>query len=552
MQPWFEKIPERLEYELDALRKAGYSFEIEERTEEDGRLTLKVPYPIEGESHDLKIVFPDNFPYFPVEIFAPTFPAGRHKDPYSGLLCTLKDPFKNWSTYETLANFLNTQVKQVHETLHTPEAAEGLEAKEGAQATGYFHYLPSTVVFTGQWDIPKEHCYGRLIIGLESGGDPNKALRGAVIEVQDADGNTLAQIDNVLGSRYQHKVRGRWVRLSAPPAKVAGGELEEAVKIWPALAKPIYKGAPDIVGLMFPEETQYQKFADNWLFVVRFKMKGEPKRYLARADRFSRESYQARVPRLAPIANKRVLIVGLGAVGSSCAWQLARAGLGGLHVMDYDHVQLGNLPRWQLGLGIVGHLKTDALGHYLNFNYPFLDIKGYNHQIGVGHDCLVLPKALEGVDLILDATAEKCVGNYLSDLALQQGIPYVWATGTPGSYGGAIGRVVPNKTQGCWKCYQNHLTDENFHNPPHEDLPEVQPVGCFHPTFTGTGFDMDHVSLAAVRLVISTLCSGQNAGYPDFDWDIGIVDLWNESNLPIVPTWKTYSLTQHQNCKAHG
>lgn len=552
MQQWYETIPERLKFELEALRKAGYTFETMDSPEGDSRLILKVTFSINGESHDLKVVFPDNFPYFPVEVFAPTFPSGRHKEPYSGLLCTLKDPLKNWSTYETAASFLTSQVKKVYDALQKPEDAGELEVPEAAQATGYFPYQPSTLVYTGQWNIPAEHLYGNLVIGVEPDTDPDKALRGVVLEVQDSAGNTLAKIDDLLGKRYQKKIRGRWVRIAAPPAKVRGGELEEAVKVNPTLAQPRFKGAPDIVGLLFPEETQYQKFEENWLFVVRFKAERQLQQYLARTDRFSREIYQARVPRLAPIAAKKVLVVGLGAVGSTCAFQLARAGVGALHLLDHDHVHLGNLPRWQLGFGAVGFQKTEALGRYLAFSYPFAEVKGFNFQIGVGNDCLFMPKALDGVDLILDATAEHCVSNYLSDLALQHGIPYVWATGTPGSYGGAIGRVVPNKTQGCWKCYQNHLADESFHNPPHEETPQVQTVGCFHPTFTGTGFDMDHVSLAAVRLAISTLCSGQDGAYPDFDWDVGVVDLWNELNSPIAPNWKTYALTRHPDCAAHG
>lgn len=552
MQPWFEKIPQRLEYELEQLRKAGYSFTEDEVSKAGGRIVLEVKYPIDGQCHDLKVVFPDNYPYFPVEISAPTFPVGPHKEPYTGLLCTLKDPLENWSVYETLAGFLDTQVKKVHQVHQGLIVGDEFEAKEAAQATGYFPYLTSTLVFTGQWDIHPEHRYGKLVIGLEPGSDPNKALRGAVVEVQDASGNTLAQIDDLLAKRYPQKIIGRWARLNAPPAKVGGGELNEALKVWPALGEPRFKGAPDVVGLLFPEETQYQKYEENWVFVVRFKKAGAHRLYLARADRFTRENYQARVPRLSPVADKKVLIVGLGAVGSSCAWQLARAGVGTLNLMDFDHVQLGNLPRWQLGLGSVGFLKTDALGNYLALNYPFVNFVGFSHRIGFSDDCRVMPLALDGVDLILDATAERGVSNYLSDLAKQLGIPYIWATGTPGSYGGVVGRVVPNKTLGCWKCFQNHLADETFHNPPHEEMPDVQPVGCFHPTFTGTGFDMDHVSLAAVRLVISTLCAGQDAAYPDFDWDVGVVDLWSELNSPIAPTWKTYTLTKHPDCKAHG
>jgi len=555
VRPWFEKSPGLLEEELEALRADGYAFKQNEQALADGRVVLHIEYAIDGEQHTITVNFPDNYPYFPVEIFAPTFPAGPHKDPYTGLLCTLKDSLKTWSTQETLANFLATQVKKVF-TANKPDKAqvaeEGLEANEAAQATGYFPYLTSTVVFTGPWTIPAEHRLGKLVIGLEAGNDPNKALRGAVLEVQDAAGNTVAKMDELLAKRYTEKIPGRWVRLNSPPAKASGdGIFEEARKVWPAIAEPRYKGAPDIVGLLFPEETQPEKYEDNWVFVVRFKKKADTGGYFARADRFSKEGYQARVPRLSPLAGKKVLIVGLGAIGAACAWQLARAGVGTLHLLDYDHVQLGNLPRWQFGLGAVGLSKADALGRHLTYSYPFVEILGFHHRLGVFDDCKVLTQALEGVDLILDATAEKCVSNFLSDLAKERGIAYVWATGTPGSYGGAVGRVVPNKTAGCWKCYQHHLYDEGFHNPPHEDIPEIQPVGCFHPTFTGTGFDMDHVSLAAVRLVVSTLCSGQEGGYPDFDWDVGVVDLWDETNTPIAPSWTKHTLTRHPNCKAH-
>lgn len=219
--------------------------------------------------------------------------------------------------------------------------------------------------------------------------------------------------------------------------------------------------------------------------------------------------------------------------------------------MDFDYVQLGNLPRWFLGFSAVGWPKAVAMAGYITDNYPFVSAKYYFHRLGSNIDGQVLPDALEGVDLILDATAEWCVNHYLSDLAKQRGIPYVWATGTPGSQGGIVGRVVPNQTKGCWKCFQRHLVDKTIPCPAQEIVPDVQPVGCFHPTFTGTGFDMDHVALAAVRLVVSTLCAGQNGAYPDFDWDVGVLNLWDASNLPIAPKWSTHQLHKHRNCEEH-
>ena len=240
------------------------------------------------------------------------------------------------------------------------------------------------------------------------------------------------------------------------------------------------------------------------------------------------------------------------------AWQMARSGIGTMHMIDFDHVQLGNAPRWLLGWTAVGFDKAQVLEHFLREQYPFSTFKGWRHRIGTpkfsasqAGDLDILPAALADVDLIVDATAEWCVSQYLSDLAKERGIPYIWVTGTPGAWGGTIGRIVPGHTDGCWKCYQRFLGDGTFKLPNHGATPTIQPVGCFHPTFTGTGFDMDHVTLAAVRLAVSTLCIGEDNSYPDFDWDVGIVDTWNEGGLPISPKWETQKLSKHPECDDH-
>ncbi len=568
LRPWFEEHPGWLEEELKALDAAGYKYVKDSALQEAGRIVLTVKYPIDDDIHDLVVVFPDFYPYFPFQILAPpSFPEGTHKHPYNGLLCILQDPQQKWETKDTIASILDTKVRDIVKAHQHPKDAESLEAHEGAQATGYFAYVPSAVIFTGDWNIPKEHTYGRLLIGLDSGTKPNEVIRGAVLEVQDKHGNILVEIDPVLKQRYSHRLPGRWVRLPKPPVSDDGNAIfNEAAQLWPEIARPKLNNGPDIVGLLFPEEVQYTQHQENWVFIVRRKAKQpHDKRthiqsYLARADRASRANNYARVNRCGPIENKKVLLIGLGAIGSICAWQLARAGVGHIHLLDYDHLQLGNSPRWLLGYDASGHNKADVLKHHLERQYPFVKVTKDVHKIGDANssfepkqDIQIIERALNGTDLVLDATAEKCVSHFLSDLARKQGIPYLWATGTPGSWGGTVGRIVPDRTEGCWKCYQGHLFDKSIKTPAQENVPNIQPVGCFHPTFTGTGFDMDHISLGAVRLAVSTLCAGSDKAYPDFDWDIGIVDLWDEkTGKPIAPEWHKYALKRHPDCECHA
>ena len=390
MLPWFEEHPQRLEYELEALRESGYTFSLDEHEKTKGQIVLHVRYPIVDEMHTLTVRYPDLYPYFPFEIFAPTFPPGKHIHPYSGLLCTLQSPHQTWSTDDTLARFLITQVRDLVAAHLKPEAAEDLEAHEGTQVSGFFAYQPGTVVYTGEWSIPVEHTHGKLVIGLEPDSDPNKALRGIVIAVQDAQGNSLAQIDESIASRYAKHISARWARVSPPLPNLDGGLLYRAAAVWPDLKHVRrFKGGPDVVGLLFPEEAGYQEPIENWAFVVRVKKpdkSGSILAYMARADKLSRANVQSRVPRLSPLANKKVLVVGLGAIGATCAWQLARAGVGTLHLMDFDHVQLGNLPRWQFGFHAVGWPKAQVLASHIVRDYPLVSAKPYIHRLGAGLD----------------------------------------------------------------------------------------------------------------------------------------------------------------------
>lgn len=71
----------------------------------------------------------------------------------------------------------------------------------------------------------------------------------------------------------------------------------------------------------------------------------------------------------------RVAVAGLGGLGSNVAFALARIGVGHLHLIDFDKVDLTNLNRQQYFMRHVGMNKTDALkGELLDIN-PYLDIK---------------------------------------------------------------------------------------------------------------------------------------------------------------------------------
>lgn len=96
--------------------------------------------------------------------------------------------------------------------------------------------------------------------------------------------------------------------------------------------------------------------------------------------RFSKEQiYQALDERHSPETQKllnhgRVAVAGLGGLGSNVAFALARIGVGHLHLIDFDRVDLTNLNRQQYFLEHVGMYKTEALKSQLLRINPWLDI----------------------------------------------------------------------------------------------------------------------------------------------------------------------------------
>lgn len=99
------------------------------------------------------------------------------------------------------------------------------------------------------------------------------------------------------------------------------------------------------------------------------------------------------------ISAARVAVCGLGGLGSSIAIALARAGVGHLHLIDFDRVDLTNLNRQQYAVGQLGQYKTDALRETLSLVSPYCDVTCDTVQVTEEN----LPDLLRNEDYICEA-----------------------------------------------------------------------------------------------------------------------------------------------------
>ncbi|MCJ1885830.1 molybdopterin-synthase adenylyltransferase MoeB [Pseudomonas sp. LA21] len=99
------------------------------------------------------------------------------------------------------------------------------------------------------------------------------------------------------------------------------------------------------------------------------------------------------------LKDSRVLIVGLGGLGAPVALYLAAAGVGELHLADFDSVDLTNLQRQIIhDTGSVGMGKVDSAMARLQAINP--DVKLVAHRQALDVDSL--DAAVAAVDLVLD------------------------------------------------------------------------------------------------------------------------------------------------------
>nr|WP_238936344.1 molybdopterin-synthase adenylyltransferase MoeB [Pseudomonas weihenstephanensis] len=158
------------------------------------------------------------------------------------------------------------------------------------------------------------------------------------------------------------------------------------------------------------------------------------------------------------LKHSRVLIVGLGGLGSPVALYLAAAGVGELHVADFDHVDVTNLQRQIIhDTASVGQSKVDSALARLAAINPEITLLAHRRAL----DADSLAKAVEAVDLVLD-----CCDNFGTREAVNAACV---AARKPLVSGAAIrleGQLsvfdVRQPASPCYHCLYGHGSDDDL------------------------------------------------------------------------------------------
>jgi molybdopterin/thiamine biosynthesis adenylyltransferase len=557
-KPWWELWPGRMEFEFQALEAAGIKFERNEAAFAQKVLHLALKFNRNGKEVCLWAIFPPLYPYFRPEVSTVpgTFP--RHQNPIDGNLCLLGRRSQNWSSEWTLADLLTHQFPLLERAALTKDRIEreALEEPLGEPLTSYYAYCPgSMVIIDSLKQVGSEHTAGGLTVLIEPESLPT--IRAKVVDVRAQNGKKLFSFDSC--PWVGKEIPATWIRLSEPPFAKTLREFEQHLleNRLIAPAKFTHKVGTwfiDIIGILMPEELQQGENADGWMFLVRLKQDKTQKTQtdLVRAGRAGLTDFSVRTPTLSFLRNKRIALVGLGSVGAPIAIELARSGIGGISLIDFDFVEPGSVVRWPLGNSAFGLQKTEVMKGFIKSNYPFTKAEALEYRFGTNYlpDYNAnLQKTLSQADLIIDATAELGIHQFLSDYARISKKPFLYAFLTPGGYGGLVACIDSGKQMGCWHCLQIALQkDKTIPEPPFLDNADMQPVGCAERTSIFPGFDATEISLQATRMAVSVLSNGTKGQYQKFNWDVAIAKFRSEAGEQIPPSWSTYPLSKNPLC----
>jgi hypothetical protein len=218
--------------------------------------------------------------------------------------------------------------------------------------------------------------------------------------------------------------------------------------------------------------------------------------------------------------DKRVLLLGCGALGSHIADILVRAGAASLKLVDKGIVSSGVLVRQQFSDQDIGRAKASACRARLQAISPNCSIEAEYDDLKYG----VLSKFGRDYDLIVDATASRAVSEALeADLRNSPEAPPIVSTSVTAK--AKYGRVVVRKSNlaggpksivrsaqlGCYSNPARMELAKAFWPPPGEaELFQPEP-GCSEPTFQASAADMAFHAAGLINTGLAELASNDTS-----------------------------------------
>lgn len=171
----------------------------------------------------------------------------------------------------------------------------------------------------------------------------------------------------------------------------------------------------------------------------------EPSYIPSREDLYSRSKGLLEIDIL---AEKRVMIVGLGSFGSQIAIELAKSGVGHFSLFDFDRVELHNLARHTASLRDLGRLKTDVIKEAIQGKNPYAEVELF--PININKHLELMEEETAKADLVICCTDNNESRFNLSTVLVNQKTIGIFGRAVTRAEGGDVFRYRPGGP--CYCC----------------------------------------------------------------------------------------------------
>jgi bacteriocin biosynthesis cyclodehydratase domain-containing protein len=187
------------------------------------------------------------------------------------------------------------------------------------------------------------------------------------------------------------------------------------------------------------------------------------------------------------LRESRVLVLGVGGLGSWAALSLACCGVGELTLVDGDEIELSNLNRQVLfAAGDIGRPKARVAAAALERFNPGIRVEAVERTLGTPEE---IAAAVEGSSLVVDAADRPThdIERWVNAACFEHGVPYITMSHFP-----PFARVgplyVPGET-GCFNCQERayRLSYELYDHIVEQRRGFVSPAGTLGPVCAFVG-----------------------------------------------------------------
>lgn len=258
-------------------------------------------------------------------------------------------------------------------------------------------------------------------------------------------------------------------------------------------------------------------------------------------------------------AKVRVIIVGLGSLGSVVAVELAKSGVRNFTLFDPERLEPANLVRHVGEARDVGRRKVDIVNDRILGHNPSAQVLPiathapdgqYDEQSRFFLDAIDRPHTL-----LIVATAEHHAEDALNAEAVERGVPAIYASVLGPAAHGRVYRVLPGRTP-CHECVVEAARRRLPQMPRYEEAqaPVDLPADRYRaPSMPGVSLDITHVALTATRMALRTLAELHPAlTYPGRTRDHVLVTNHGGWVFEGDETLRTVELDRLEDCPVCG